>query len=77
MVARISTITLLVALFLLMAFALPIGEFDELPAEWFQNVYEGLFAGTVLMVGLSAATVVLIYNTLMRVIVQITPGDEV
>lgn len=77
MVARISTLTLLVALFLLMAFALPIGEFEELPAEWFQNVYDGLFAGTVLMVGLSAATVVLIYTTLMRVIVQITPGDEV
>lgn len=77
MVARTSTLTLLVALFLLMAFALPIGEFEELPAEWFENVYNGLFAGTVLMVGLSAATVVLIYTTLMRVLTKITPGEDV
>lgn len=77
MVARLSTLTLLVSLFLLMAFALPIGEFEELPAEWFTNVYDGLYAGTVLMVGLTAATVVLIYTTLVRVLVKITPGDDV
>lgn len=77
MVARLSTSTLLVALLLLMAFALPIGEFEELPSSWFENVYNGLFAGTVLMVGLAAATVVLIYTTLMRVMTKITPGDEV
>lgn len=77
MIARLSTITLLVALFLLMAFALPIGEFDKLPMGWFENVYDGLFIGTVVMVALSAATVVLIYITLVRVLAKITPGDEV
>ena len=77
MVARTSTLTLLVALFLLMAFALPIGEFEGLPPAWFENVYNGLFAGTVLMVGLSAATVVMIYTTLMRVLTKITPGEDV
>ncbi|MBX7456938.1 hypothetical protein K3152_01645 [Qipengyuania sp. 1NDH17] len=77
MVGRLSAMTLLVSLFLLMAFALPIGEFEELPSEWFANVYNGLFAGTVVMVGLSAATVVLIYTTLLRVMAKITPGGEV
>ena len=77
MVGRLSATTLLVSLFLLMAFALPIGEFDELPPAWFKNVYDGLFAGTVLMVGLSAATVVLIYTTLVRVMIKITPGKDV
>ncbi|MBX7541942.1 hypothetical protein [Qipengyuania sphaerica] len=76
MVGRLSAITLMVSLILLMAFALPIGEFDELPPAWFANVYDGLFAGTVLMVGLSAATVVLIYTTLMRVMIKITPGEN-
>ena len=77
MVGRLSAITLLVALFLLMAFALPIGEFEELPGAWFENVYNALFAGTIVMVGLSAATVVLIYTTLLRVMAKITPGDDV
>lgn len=77
MIARLSTVTLLLALFLLMAFALPIGEFDNLPKRWFENVYLGLFAGTILMVGSAAATVVLIYTTLLRVLAKITPGDTV
>ena len=77
MIARLSTITLLLALFLLMAFALPIGEFDNLPKQWFENVYLGLFAGTIVMVGFAAATVVLIYTTLRRVLAKITPGDTV
>ena len=77
MIARLSTVTLLLALFLLMAFALPIGEFDKLPNQWFENVYLGLFSGTILMVGFAAATVVLIYTTLLRVLAKITPGDTV
>ena len=76
MVARASTISLLFSLLLLMAFALPIGEFEDLPATWFENVYDGLFAGTVFMVGLAAATVVLIYTTIMRVIDTIMPSDD-
>lgn len=77
MVARLSTATLLIALFLLMAFALPIGKFEEMPLGWFKNLYNGLYYGTVTLVGIAAATVVLIYTTLLQVISRITPGKSV
>lgn len=77
LVARLSTVTLLIALFLLMAFALPVGEFEEMPRKWFENLYNVLYYGTVFMVGTAAATVVLIYTTLLQVIVKITPGESI
>lgn len=77
LVARLSTVTLLIALFLLMAFALPVGEFEEMPGSYFENLYNALYYSTVVMVGAAAATVVLIYTTLLQVITKITPGDTV
>ncbi|WP_417322389.1 hypothetical protein [Erythrobacter aureus] len=77
LVARLSTVTLLIALFLLMAFALPVGEFEEMPESWFENLYDALYYSTVVMVGAAAATVVLIYTTLLQVISKITPGETV
>ena len=60
LVARLSTVTLLIALFLLMAFALPVGEFEEMPGSYFENLYNALYYSTVVMVGAAAATVILI-----------------
>lgn len=77
LVARLSTITLLIALLLLMAFSLPIGQFDELPKGWFETLYNGLFAASVVMVGFAGSTVVLIYTTLVKVIAKITPSDSI
>ena len=77
MVARLATATLLVSLVVLLAFTLPIGEFEQLPSDWYATLYNALFAGCVLVVAMSAATVVTIYGTLRRVITAITPGDEV
>ena len=77
LVARLATATLLVSLIVLLAFVLPIGEFKQLPPGWYETLYETLFAGCVLMVAMSGATVVTIYETLRRVISKITPGDEV
>ncbi|MXO48927.1 hypothetical protein GRI69_11730 [Erythrobacter vulgaris] len=77
LVARLSTVTLLIALLLLMAFALPVGEFKEMPQSWFENLYNALYYSTVVMVGTAAATVVLIYTTLLQVMAKITPGDSI
>jgi hypothetical protein len=46
-----------------------------MPDQWFEILYDALFAGAVAMVGLMAATVVMIYLTLRRVLAAVTPGD--
>lgn len=77
LIARMSTMALMSALVLLLAFVFPIGEFDALPKDWYGILYEVLFALTVLTVALLAATVLLVYMTVRHVISGITPGDEV
>lgn len=77
LVAKLATASLMMSILVLLAFVLPIGEFEELPASWYKNLYEVLFAGCVLMTGLIAATVVMIYLTLLRVMEKITPGEDV
>lgn len=77
LIARLTTASLLLSLLLLMAFVFPVGEFEEMPPRWFDRLYELLFAGTTLMIALAAATVVLIYTTLVRVISTVTPSDDI
>ena len=74
-VAKLATASLMISLLVLLAFTLPVGEFEELPGTWYTTLYEFLFAGCVVMVGLSAATVAMIYRTLRQVMAKITPGD--
>lgn len=76
-IAKLATISLMMSLLVLLAFVLPVGEFEELPAGWYETLYELLFAGSVVMVGLLAATVTVTYMTVRRVIARITPGDAV
>ena len=76
-VAKLATATLMMSLLVLLAFVLPVGEFEELPSQWYKNMYEVLFAGCVVMTALLAATVAMIYLTLKRVMEKITPGEEV
>lgn len=75
MVAKLATAALLLALIVLLAFTLPVGEFDDIPDHWFRVLHDVLFAGSVAMVGMMAATVVMIYLTLRRVLAAVTPGD--
>ncbi|MFN2100240.1 hypothetical protein [Altererythrobacter sp. MF3-039] len=77
LVAKLATASLMMSLLVLLAFVLPVGEFEELPATWYKNLYEILFAGCVLMTALIAATVAMIYLTLRRVMEKITPGEDV
>ena len=76
-IAALSVASLLLALLLLLAFSLPVGEFDDMPSMWFGRLYEALFWIMVLMVTVTAGTVVLIYTTLRRVVGKITPGKDV
>ena len=77
LVAKLATASLMMSLVVLLAFVLPVGEFEELPTGWYTILYDALFAGSVLMVALIAATVVMIYRTLQRIMQRITPGEDV
>lgn len=76
-IAKLASASLMMSLLVLLAFVLPVGEFEELPKQWFTVLYDVLFAGCVVMVGLVAATVAMIYITLRSVISKITPEDDV
>ena len=76
-IAKLATASLMASLLLLLVLVFPIGEFDDIPSNWYPMLYEFLFGGTVLVVALLAATVVMLYRTIRYVIAQITPGDEV
>lgn len=76
-VAKLATASLLISILVLLAFTLPVGEFEELPNRWYSILYNVLYAGSVLMVALMAATIMMIYRTLSLVLAKITPGDEV
>ena len=77
LIARLATASLMIGLVVLLAFTLPVGEFEQMPSDWFVKLYDGLFAACVVMVGLVGATVTVLYRTLRRVIEQFTPGDDV
>lgn len=76
-VSTLSTVSLFLSLILLLSLVFPVGEFEDLPADWYPTLYEGLFASTVVLVALLAATVTMLYRTVRRVIAHITPGEGV
>tara|TARA_B100000678_G_scaffold289465_1_gene300079 strand:- start:289 stop:789 length:501 start_codon:yes stop_codon:yes gene_type:complete len=76
-IAILSTITLMIAFLVLLAFTLPIGEFENLPSDWYNYLYTALFALTVTMVALAAASVTIVFMTIRSIVAHITPGDEV
>lgn len=76
-IAKLATASLMMSLLVLLTFVLPVGEFEELPPQWFTVLYDVLFGGCVMMVGLVAATVAMIYLTLRSVIAKITPHENV
>ena len=75
-IAKIATASLMTSLVLLLALVFPIGEFEGLPNSWYRWMYDGLFAATVATVGMLAATVMMLYQTIHTVIAEITPGSD-
>ena len=74
-ISRISTASLMISLLLLLALVFPVGEFENLPTSWYRWMYDGLFTATVATIGMLAATVVMLYQTVHEVIAELTPGD--
>lgn len=75
-VAQSATVSLMASLLLLLALVFPIGEFEKLPSEWYGTFYNILFAITVIVIGLLAMTVALLYATIRDVIAKITPDFD-
>ena len=76
-VAKLATVGLIISLILLLTMVFPVGEFDEISPYWYVWLYDALFILTVLSVAVLAATVMMLYQTVHRVIAQLTPTDEV
>lgn len=76
-IAKLSTATLMISFLVLLAFTLPIGEFENLPRGWYNYLYTVLFALTVLLVALAAASVTIVFMTIRSIISHITPGEDV
>ncbi|GAB5347822.1 hypothetical protein [Alteriqipengyuania sp. 357] len=76
-IAKISTATLMLSFLVLLAFTLPMGEFENLPEGWYNYLYTALFALTVLLVALAAASVTIVFMTIRSIVTHLTPGDEV
>ena len=67
----------MLSFFVLLAYTLPIGEFENLPRDWYNHLYTALFALTVVMVALAAASVTIVFMTIRSIVSTITPGEEV
>ena len=76
-IAVLSTATLMISFLVLLAFTLPIGEFENLPKGWYNYLYTALFALTVGMVALASASVTIVFMTIRSIVSHITPGDDV
>lgn len=75
-VAKLATASLMASLLLLLVQVFPVGEFDGLPSNWYSVLYDALFAGMTIAVGLLAATVTMVYRTVHFVIARVAPDDE-
>ena len=76
-IAMLSTGTLMISFLVLLAFTLPMGEFENLPKGWYNHLYTALFSLTVVMVALAAASVTIVFMTIRSIVAHITPGEDV
>ena len=76
-VSFLSTLSLIGSVALLLALTMPVGEFDKLPSQWYPVLYKVLLAFITGLSALMVGTVVLLYQTVVTLIANITPTEEV
>ncbi|MEN3972291.1 hypothetical protein WJS89_06380 [Sphingomicrobium sp. XHP0235] len=74
-ISRFATLALMLSLLLLLLMVFPIGEYDEIPTNWFGILFNIMFGMTVLVLASLAMTVSSVYQTIMTVIGGIREGD--
>lgn len=73
-IAVLSTICLIGAVLLLLMLTLPVGEFDNLPVQWYPWLYNVIYALMIFLSALLIGTVTMVLATLVRLIAKITPS---
>ncbi|QLC25262.1 hypothetical protein HFP57_09680 [Parasphingopyxis algicola] len=76
-VSTYATTTLCGSVVLLLALTFPVGEFENLPSNWYSWLYRFLFGGVSLLSAMLVATILLLFFTIRDVVRKITPSDIV
>lgn len=80
-ISSFATLALMLSLLLLLLMVFPIGEYEELPGNWYSWLFNIMFAMTVLVLASLAMTVSALYQTIGRVIggfreARVNNGDD-
>ena len=71
---RLSTVALCWAIFLLLILSLPVGEFENLPGQWYTVFYWLLVSLISGLTGLAITVVLMLYNAIEHVIETLASG---
>lgn len=77
MVSMAAAILLAGSVIMLLIMTLPIGEFENVPADWFPLLYRVLYWMVVILSALLVAMVTLLFSTIRSLIAHLTPRDDV
>lgn len=77
LIARLSAVSLVGSVLLLLILTFPVGDFEQLPRIWYPWLYNAIYSIVILVSALLVATVTLLFVTLADLISEITPCDEV
>ncbi len=72
-IGLLSTVTLCTAIMLLMALSLPIGEFENIPENYYPVLYHVLVFLEAFLTGVLISTVLMLFTTIRRVVHNIQP----
>lgn len=75
-IGRLSTLSLIGSVLLLLIFTLPIGDFENVPPLYFEWMWNVIFALVVAMSALLVGNVVMLYLTLSGLLRELTPNPE-
>lgn len=76
-IARLSAISLVGSVLLLLVLTFPVLDYDELPNFWYPYLFNVIYAIVVMVSALLVGTVTLLFSTLVDLIAEITPGDDI
>lgn len=76
-ISMLSALLLAGSVVMLLIMTMPIGEFDDVPADWFPALFLVLYWMVVVLSAMLVGMVTLLFSTIRTLIANITPHDEV
>ena len=77
LIGRASAINLIGSVILLMMLSMPVGEYDNIPTNWYVILYNVLYFMMVFLCALSVTIVLILLDTIQHMIAKITPTDDI